>query len=198
MLGPPLLYDLNITLQKGKNSLEIYGISTDVDRSSVSLSGPGDDSVVVAAVSCMTRLAGAPEELNFTSAATQNHTYALELRNIKSALDAAQWEKANLQTEHGLLDELARVGAVCVVGPDGTTPYDRGDYRQQKNDVSREMQRLDEQVKDLERKLWLLQNTQKGATFSVITAELQAERDCTADLEVAYCKFINWQAPHLR
>ncbi|KAI0356941.1 hypothetical protein OH77DRAFT_1400184 [Trametes cingulata] len=178
---------LAVDLKTGKNVVEISGISHNVDADSPRVTGAGDD-VHVLDIVCRRKPRHAPD-------AQEDETSA-EIRSVTSALHTLEAERQVRSHEITLIDDSARL--VTTKGdhpsPDGRLLEFVKRCVAEKLAVRKEIQRLDAEINELNKKLWLLRNARKGAATTVISVTLVAKQDCKANLKLTYLvSGVSWQ-----
>ena len=154
--------------------LEIAGISSQVDKESPRIYGLGTDARVFD-VSCNTKLGNAPHQNN-----TKNAALIKKLEAKRKLLHA---ERDVRQTEFDLLDDAAR-GLAQEQGTSFDSLMDT--FVARKRNAMATVIEMDEQIEDVDRELWLLNNSHKGETAAVVTATLLAKRDCKVEFQLTY------------
>ncbi|KAM5544764.1 hypothetical protein V8D89_001662, partial [Ganoderma adspersum] len=165
---------LVVDLKGGSNSLEITGIPSHVDKESPRIHGLGTD-VRVFDISCNTTLANAPH---------QNHTKnAATVKKLVFKRKMLEMERQVLQTEFTLLDDAAR-----SLAKDKATSLDTlmDTFVTRKRKAGCTVVDIDEQIEELEKEIWVLNNSHKGETAAVVTATLLAKRDCKLEFQLTY------------
>ena len=105
-----------------------------------------------------------------------------------------QGERDVRQTEFDLLDDAAR-----SLAQEKTTSLDSlmDTFLVRKRNAMAMVIAMDEQIEELDKEIWLLNNTHKGETAAVVTATLLAKRDCKIELQLTYRKrFRTPYSPH--
>ena len=96
-----------------------------------------------------------------------------------------QGERDVRQTEFDLLDDAAR-----SLAQEKTTSLDSlmDTFLVRKRNAMAMVIAMDEQIEELDKEIWLLNNTHKGETAAVVTATLLAKRDCKIEFQLTYRK----------
>ena len=90
------------------------------------------------------------------------------------------------QTEFNLLDDAAR-----SLAQDKATSFDNlmDTFVARKRNAMKTVIEMDEQIKEVDKEIWILRNSHKGSTAAVVTATILAKRECKVEFQLTYCKF---------
>ena len=156
--------------------LVISGISNHVDKESPRIYGMGSDARVFD-ISCSTHLARAPHQKYTKDAAA--------IKRLAAKRKVLQGERDVRQSEFALLDDAAR-----SLAQDKMTSLDSlmDTFVARKRDAKTTIIEMDEQIEELEKEIWLLNNLHKGETAAVVTATVLAKCDCKVELQLTYRK----------
>ncbi|KAI0323509.1 hypothetical protein GY45DRAFT_1332481 [Cubamyces sp. BRFM 1775] len=171
---------VTIELKNGRNMLEISGLSSKVDTESPRFSGaPGG--VRILDVVCRRKPRDAPE--------TPEDERSAEIRRLKAQRRALQEEQEVRQEEISLLNDSARL--VTNNGHNHNPDHDKllafmDTYVQRKVGIQKARQGLYQQIEEIDKKIYALNNARKGETTTIVTATIIATSDCKVDLNLTY------------
>ena len=94
-------------------------------------------------------------------------------------------ERQVLQTEFTLLDDAAR-----SLAKDKAASLDTlmDTFVSRKRKAGLTVVDIDDQIQELEKEIWVLNNSAKGETAAAVTATLLAKRDCKVEFQLTYRK----------
>ncbi|KAM5544768.1 hypothetical protein V8D89_001666, partial [Ganoderma adspersum] len=164
----------SIDLKGGSNVLVISGISSHVDTESPRIYGLGSDARVFD-ISCNTKLANAPHQ-KYTKDAAAIKRLVAKRKLLEVELDVRR-------TEFFVLDETVR-----LLAKDKATSLDSlmDTFVARKRNAKTTIIEMDEQIEELAKEIWLLNNLHTGATAAVVTATVLAKRDCKVEFQLTY------------
>ena len=166
--------------QRGKNELEISGISNLVDAESPRIHGLGSD-VRVFAISCTKHLARAP--------GVRRSKNAARLKEIAAKKKALEAERTVFTEAAALLDDMVRAAMGSNSG-DGGGPAQLGammeDLVRRKREAATGVLGLEREIAALDEEQWMLNNTHRGETTTVVSATVVAKRDCELEFQMTY------------
>ncbi|KAH9902414.1 hypothetical protein C8Q73DRAFT_777736 [Cubamyces lactineus] len=171
---------VTIELKSGRNALEISGLSSKVDTESPRLSGaPG--CVRVLDVVCKRKPRDAPD--------IPEDERSAEVKRLKAQRRALQAEQEVRQEEIKLLNDSAQL----VTSDDHNHNPDHDSllafmdkYVQRKLGIQKAIRDLFEQIEEVDKKIYVLNNARKGETTTMVTATIIAESECKVDLNLTY------------
>lgn len=128
-------------------------------------------------ISCNTKLANAPNHNHTKNAAT--------IKALAAKRKLLEAERDVRQTEFDLLDDAAR-----SLAQEKATSLDSlmDTFLTRKRNAMAMVIAMDEQMEELDKEVWLLNNSHQGETAAVVTATLLAKRDCKVEFQLTYCK----------
>ncbi|KAJ8482399.1 hypothetical protein ONZ51_g5381 [Trametes cubensis] len=171
---------VTIELKNGRNVLEISGLSSKLDTESPRLSGaPGG--VRVLDVVCKRKPRDAPD--------TPEDERSAEIRSLKAERRALQAEQEVRQEEIKLLNDSAQLVTHDDHNhnPDHDKLLDFMDkYVQRKLGIQKAIRDIFEQIEEVDKRIYVLNNARKGETTTMVTATIIAASDCKVDLNLTY------------
>ena len=160
--------------------LEISGLSSRLDTESPRLSGaPGG--VRVLDVVCKRKPRDAPD--------TPEDERSAEIRSLKAERRALQAEQEVRQEEIKLLNDSAQLVTHDDHNhnPDHDKLLDFMDkYVQRKLGIQKAIRDIFEQIEEVDKRIYVLNNARKGETTTMVTATIIAASDCKVDLNLTY------------
>ena len=155
--------------------IEIAGISNLVEAGSPRIHGLGSDARVFD-ISCNKSLERAPGPKR------SKHAASLKLLGAKEKALAAERDVRNQEID--MLVDVTRSGATGS-GDEKQLSFLDGIVKR-KRDAAKAVLELEEQLTQIRREIWILVNTHRGHTTSVITTTLLAKRDSQVDFLLTY------------
>ncbi|KAI0648701.1 hypothetical protein C8Q79DRAFT_904375 [Trametes meyenii] len=169
---------LAVELKTGQNVVEVSGISSVVNSESPRINSAAAD-VRVLDVVCTRKPGDAPDLLD--------DERSTEIQSLIAEGRALEAERRVHEEEVVLLNDAGRL--VTTDRGDSTPPellkfIDA--HAQRKLALRKTILSLDERIKELEKKLWLLRKSRKGEATTVVTATVIAKVDRKVDLKLTY------------
>ncbi|KAI0788235.1 hypothetical protein C8Q74DRAFT_1195353 [Fomes fomentarius] len=171
-----------VDLRLGRNTVEISGISSLVDRESPRIHGLGQHARVFD-ISCSLR----------TPPNNRDSKNLEAIKNASTKRNALKLERDLRQEEYDMLNEAGK--SLSNQAPAQIHGFVES-VVQRKRDAMKAVLEFDEKIEEVGEELWLLQNTSNGETTARVVATIIAARDCQIELKLTYLVTgVRWQ-PH--
>ncbi|KAI0706428.1 hypothetical protein C8Q76DRAFT_749605 [Earliella scabrosa] len=173
-----------VNLQAGRNTVEISGISSQVDKESPRIHGLGSAARVFD-ISCTLR----------TSPKYRVTKNLALIKEVTTKRNALLLERNLRQEEYDMLNNSSLGTALTTEASAQIDPFvDNIIWR--KREAMKAVQGYDQQIEEIDDELWTLQNTHQGETAARVVATILAKRDCEVEFQLTYLVTgVKWQ-PH--
>ncbi|KAH9933566.1 uncharacterized protein BXZ73DRAFT_46355 [Epithele typhae] len=162
-------------LKSGRNVIEIRNISSQVDVDSPRIHGLGQYARVFD-ITCASTLAWAP--------GTKPSRHSESMKKLSAKKKALEADRTLRNQEIDMLTDATKKSK-CGEDKAAHLAFMDGLVQRKREAVTVILQ-LAEQIDEIEREMWLLENTHKGDTAVVVTATIFARRECQVEFQLTY------------